>query len=256
MHGEPIEFDLENPEHCYILGYFWADAYFGKDSKNKYRFVFEVKTDDFLVVWPILERLSFPKFFTRQRNNSINSQCAVKKYGINTLRFFQENKFDDKKNGCPLYFKLNKDMRKFFVKGFLDGDGCIYLNKKSNVLKVDFCSCAGQNWDFLKDFCNDLGVNFAVYEKMRPANHSSHKKAFHRVSLFSFNRKNDTFIFCSTLDQCNVGLQRKFAIYRKFASGSMIAKGRPHLKDLCKCGQIKSKKSLRCRKCSYLPKDF
>jgi len=205
--------DLNQEKCCYILGFFWADAYFGK-GKNTYEFSFEIKTDDFLNIWSYLENIGFEKYKTRKRKNSKNTQSHVRLYKQEFLMFFEKYKFHLKNDGCPLYFDIADNMKPFFIKGFLDGDGSISLDK-NNGFRVGFNGSKSQNWDFLEDFCNKNNIKFAIYRKDRVSKHETHKKQIHGYSVFEFTDIKNRLKMCDILD-LNVGLSRKIEIYKKY----------------------------------------
>jgi hypothetical protein len=207
--------DLNQEKCCYILGFFWADAYFGKGKrKNTYEFSFEIKTDDFLNIWSCLENIGFKKYKTRKRKNSKNTQSHVRFYKQEYLVFFEKYKFHLKNDGCPLYFDLKNEMKPFFIKGFLDGDGSISLDKNNNF-RVGFNGPKNQNWDFLEDFCGKNNINFSIYRKDRMAKHETHKKQIHGYSVFEFTNIENRLKMCDILD-LNIGLSRKIEIYKKY----------------------------------------
>jgi hypothetical protein len=249
MHGDTLLIDLENKFHCYMLGYFWADCYFGKDSKNKYRLVFEIVQTDFEEVKDILISMGFSKFSTRKRKNSKTPQSSAKMYGINKLTFFKNYKFDDKSNGCPLYFDLSEEMQSYFIKGLMDGDGTICLTKR-NAFKVSCCGPYLQNWNFLEDFCIKNNIPFSIYKKIRKANHESHKKEINSVSYLEIRTLAGKKKFCEKICS-DVGLSRKLKIYFRLKDENIKELGRPHKKDSCFCGKQKDIRSRSCRECSY-----
>lgn len=222
MHDNLFYFDLNNEKHCYILGYFWADCFFGRSKRKKLEFSFEVKTSDFLMVWDILKGLGFKRFSTRVRKNSLNSQSCIRAAQQKRMVFFEENGFLTKTLGCPLFFKLSREMQKFFIKGFLDGDGSISLDK-NNLFRVGFNGPKDQNWDFLEYYCKSNNINYVIYRKDRPSHHSSHMKKIHQYSVFEFTNAQDRVNLCKSLENISIGLIRKLNVYKKFKTARLLA---------------------------------
>jgi hypothetical protein len=214
MHDNKFYFDLENSEHCYILGYFWADCYFGFSKKGRLEFSFEIKTDDFVEIWPILNTLGFERYSTRLRKNSKKSQSCVRFAKQEYMEFFKDNGFLNKNSGCPLYFKLPEEMKMHFIKGFLDGDGSVSVDK-NNLFRVGFNGPKDQNWDFVEDFCRNRNIKYVIYRKDRLANHFSHTKT-HGYSVFEFTTMQDRVDLCKSLSNINIGLTRKIDVFHKF----------------------------------------
>ena len=99
--------DLNQEKCCYILGFFWADCYFGISSRGIYNFSFEIKTDDFLNVWSYIENIGFENYKTRKRKNSKNTQSYIKSAKQKEMQFFKRYNFD-KKNSPFIRTFLNQ----------------------------------------------------------------------------------------------------------------------------------------------------
>lgn len=199
-------------EHCYLLGYFWADAYFGMNHLGYWSFSFEIKHTDFLEIWDCLQSMGFTSYSTRVRENSSNPQSAVHAAKQDDMLFFKRYKFHKKELGCPLYFTLSEEMQKFFIKGFLDGDGSVSLDK-NNLFRVGFNGPKEQNWDFLEHYCNSNSIPFSIYRRDRDSHHDSHKKKTHSYSIVEFTKAKDRLKFCDTLNHIHIGLSRKMDSY-------------------------------------------
>jgi hypothetical protein len=222
MHDNLFYFDLEDFEHVYILGYFWADCYFRKNKRGRSEFSFEVKTSDFLMVWDILQKIGFEKFSTRKRKNSINTQSCVRASKPKNMHFFEQNGFLSRSTDCPLFFHLSREMQKYFIKGFLDGDGSVSLDK-NNLFRVGFNGPKDQNWAFLEYYCKSNNINYVIYRKDRPSRHSSHTKKIHQYSVFEFTNAQDRVNLCKSLEFISTGLTRKLDIYKKFKTARLLA---------------------------------
>lgn len=216
-----MKFDLSQAEHCYILGFFWADCWFGinknasqRRKENSYGFSLEIKTNDFLKIWPILEKIGYKNFKSRLRKNSNNSQSSIRNAKQEDMAFFKKWGFDNKNNGCPLYFELTDQMKCFFIKGFLDGDGSISLDK-NNLFRVGFSGNKDQSWDFLEEYCLSKNIKYALYRKDRKKYHISHTKD-HSYSVFEFTDLQNRINLCESLNHINIGLSRKINVYRSF----------------------------------------
>jgi hypothetical protein len=217
MHdNKPISFNLDNPEHCYLLGYFWADCFFGKHTKSKtsqhWAFSFEIKTDDFLEIWPNLKKIGFVKFSTRLRKNSHNTQSKITCCQRSFCEFFIQYGFDNKESGCPLYFQIKREMRKFFIKGFLDGDGSISLDKNRRF-RVSFNGAKEQNWDFLEEFLRYEGFSFNIYRKDRLR---ADKQKIHSYSVVEILGNEHKLKFCRSLSDIGFGLKRKIGVLKEY----------------------------------------
>lgn len=221
MHDKvTINFNLSQPKDVYILGYFWADCYFGFNKiKNIYEFSFEISQKDFLEIWDILKDVGFKKYSSRTRKNSKNPLSNVRAARRADMDFFKKWGFDKKISGCPLYFNLPENMKNYFIKGFLDGDGTVSLDK-NGIFRICFYGLHDQSWSFLEDFCKKNNIKYKIYKKNRKQCHPSHTKD-HKYSIFEFTNNQDRVDFFKTLPKDDFGLKRKTEAFYKFKQERM-----------------------------------
>lgn len=210
-----MNIDLKSKESIYLLGYFWADCYFS--TKNNRRiFSFEIKTEDFLNIWPLIKSLGFDKYISRIRKNSKNSQSSVTTSKYDQLEMLEKLNFHKRIEGCYFYQNISDELKPFFIKGFLDGDGSISLDK-NNSFRVCFYGPKEQNWNFLISFCNDFDIKYVIYKKERMQHHASHKQKIHSYSVFEFTNIGNRLKFCESLKiTSDIGLSRKWNIYEQY----------------------------------------
>lgn len=213
MHDKLLNFDLNDPEVCYILGYFWADCGYGGSSEGPITFSFEIKTQDFEKVRSIIFKVGFSKIKNRYRKNSPNQLSNVRAYRSKDMEFFENFGFGNRDDDCLLYYALAPHLRKFFIKGFLDGDGSVSLDK-NGLFRVTFTGSFDKNWGFLKHFCENLGIRIKIYKKSRKAHHKSHTKE-HHYSVVEIASLQERVNFLSSLPE--VGLERKMDIFKSFS---------------------------------------
>jgi len=210
-----MNIDLNSKESVYLLGYFWADCYFSIKN-NRRVFQFEIKTEDFLKIWPLIKTIGFEKYNTRLRKNSKNTQSSVSLSKYDKLILLEELNFHKKIEGCDFYENLPQELKPYFIKGFLDGDGSISLDK-NNSFRVCFYGAKEQNWNFLISFCNFFDIEYAIYRKERKAHDKSHKKSIHTYSVFEFTNIKNRLKFCQSLQSTShIGLSRKWNVYEKY----------------------------------------
>jgi len=212
-----MNIDINQADSCYLLGYFWADCFFGATNieKDYYNFSFEIKTSDFIQIWPMLQHMGFEKYSTRKRKNSKNSQSCVRLYQREQLSFFKTYNFHKKYDECTLYFSLTDEMKIYFVKGFLDGDGSISIDK-NGLFRIGFNGPYHQNWNFLEHFCNTYNIKYVIYRKERVSRHETHVKNIHKYSVFEFTNRENRLNFCEIFKDINIGLTRKFKVFENY----------------------------------------
>ena len=216
MHDKKINFDIENPEHVYLLGYFWADCSFNIDKQNRGNFSFEIKSEDFEKIEHIVKNVGFThvgKRFRKKGKQLSKISCSQQ----SSVRFFLDYHFNERTKYCDIYFNISDCLKVYFIKGFLDGDGSISLDK-NGLFRIGFNGPKNQNWSFLEDFCLKNDVSWVIYRKERKSRDSTHKQKIHGYSIFEFTKITERLKFCETLSCCKIGLDRKIKIYHDFKS--------------------------------------
>ncbi len=105
-------------------------------------------------------------------SKDIKSNRSIYKNNENRVLYLygEELSNDLSKLGCiskkslilkyPMKSIINEDLTNHFIRGYFDGDGCIYLNKDKNYYKVSFAG----TYDFLsniqKIINKNIGLNF------------------------------------------------------------------------------------------------
>ena len=101
--------------------------------------------------------------------------------------------------------KIPDNLKNYWFRGFLDGDGCIRLGKKYGS-SIVFSGPYNQNWLFLENLCNELKIHFLIDRRIV-------KLGGH--SYFTIYRKNDVKILGDYLysNYDNIGFSRKYKKY-------------------------------------------
>lgn len=159
--------NINTPEKAYWLGFIYADGYI--TSKRK------TNSQNFGVSLAIKDKTHLNKL-----NECLNSNYPIKEYNqtsgynLNTkyCRLFitSQKLVDDlKKQGVvenkttilkeP---KISKELIPHFIRGYVDGDGCISISNNEFKIKI-IGTCA--ILDFIKQSINELGININNFYK-------------------------------------------------------------------------------------------
>lgn len=162
---------IDSCEKAYWLGFLYADGYIVNNKTNRnYELGIELNINDIQVL----------KDFNKALVNVHKIQEKINKKNFNgytykthtcILRVYSKQIVEDlmKLNILPnkTYKKEYPKCDKYFydfLRGFLDGDGCVYKNK--NVLYVKFTN---SNYNFLKYIKNrvedDMKINMSIYKE-------------------------------------------------------------------------------------------
>lgn len=195
-------------ESVYILGLLWADGHVRKENKTTSISCIQsdieeviplfLKTGDWLISKPL------KKFFN---DNEVKTQKKISTTTWGLYEILKDYGYLTKTNGCPIYMlnKIPNKLKKYWYRGFLDGDGCIRLGKKYGS-SIVFSGPYNQNWLFLEELCRFLGIHFLIDRRMV-------KLGGH--SYFTVYRKNDVKILGEFIysEYDNIGFSRKYKKY-------------------------------------------
>lgn len=207
-----VNYDLFNnnftKESVYILGLLWADGHVRKENKTTSISCVESDINEVIPIflktgdWMISN--SIKKYFN---NNEVKTQKKISTTTWGLFNILKKYGFLNKSIGCPINFlnKIPDNLKNYWFRGFLDGDGCIRLGKKYGS-SIVFSGPYNQNWLFLENLCNELKIHFLIDRRIV-------KLGGH--SYFTIYRKNDVKILGDYLysNYDNIGFSRKYKKY-------------------------------------------
>lgn len=196
--------EIDTPRKAYFLGLMYSDGNVHKINS-----------------WIKVALLESDKNVLQEFSNDIFGFEKIKYYesthGSGTSKMaefgFYSPKMDDDlaKHGC-MYNKcfkiripsLSDELMLHFMRGYIDGDGCVYVNKTNTRIKVTFAS----NYEFCEDIKKYMkekyNFNWSIYKKKNPGSGD-----------LTLNKTEDIYKFMDMIYKDSDGLyiERK---YKKF----------------------------------------
>lgn len=213
--------EIKTPFAAYFLGYFWADGHVCKRIKtierktNGYGIVFSIAHRDFLKIKSELFGLVNWGYSLRWDKNPNHSRIAILRFHNKKLwKFLEETDHLIKSGASPdkILDKIPENLRHYWWRGYFDGDGCLYFNKKSYSIYLTLSSCRKQKWDFIDKLCKQLKIDYNIRQNV-------HGSAFY-IQAESFIKK-----FCDYIYQGELfGLLRKRDKYLAYLDYKTIAR--------------------------------
>jgi len=197
-----------NKNSVYILGLLWADGHIRPD---KHLTTINAVKSDLLEVVPIFQRTGEWSVTTiKKSNKNIEMRPQLKisttTWGLSDILVDYE--FGNKSEMSPdkLLSKIPKSLKKYWFRGYLDGDGSIIVTK--NSLGVVFASSYNQNWSFMGNLCSELGIKGVINRYTVTGGGYSH---------FSVRRKTDVRCLCDYIYSSydGLGFSRKYEKYNE-----------------------------------------
>lgn len=207
--------NIGQPEIAYFLGFYWADG--SKPEKSSIRM--EIKKSDGENLSEIFNMVGNFKKTYRQRykDNEVfgKEQIRLRLVDKNFSKFLTECDYDKKSYCSPtkILSKIPENLKHYWWRGYLDGDGCIFAPKKIKKWgsSVCFWGAISQDWTDLIELCIKLNIFYKVVFYERKNNTKIYKS-----SSFIISRKEDVVLLLDYIYMGdNIGLQRKREIYLK-----------------------------------------
>ena len=210
---DPAPFlEINAPEVAYVLGLIWVDGSLG-NSKNCSVSIDLVKSDMDDII-NIIKKTGKWNFYERQRGNwKISSSAKTGNRNLYEFLVSMDYKIKSGASANKILDKIPSDLRQYFFRGLIDGDGCFYFNPKSNLRQFSISSTFNQDWSYFTEMLGDLYVSFS--EKQRTHNNKNKKiskSSYIRITGIENIKKLGNYIY-KNYEVDKIGLRRK---YNKF----------------------------------------
>jgi predicted DNA-binding transcriptional regulator AlpA len=136
-------------------------------------------------------------------NKEVTPQIKISTTTWGLYYILEKYNYLEKSTQSPdsLLNNLPINLKKYWFRGYLDGDGCVrFKNKK--YMSLVFASSYNQNWNFLMKICEEMKIRYLIRQ---------YSNKLGGYSQFTIYRKYDVLNFCEFIydDFDNIGLKRK-----------------------------------------------
>lgn len=228
--------NIDTQEKAYWLGFIFADGYiaahqrcssvestekhmtyeFGMELQRGDEYHLERLRDTLGGVHQICQKESC-KVICGNRAPSHTYSSALRVYSKNVVLDLHGNGIDFNKSHSSVFPIVNDELFLDFLRGYLDGDGCIYTglhdNRKNYPARVDWVCNKREVLDFISMKLNDLyGIKTRIYRKRT-------------VFVLICHSKQDVSALLSLLYHtgCNLWLERKHDKYLALRNNGLAA---------------------------------
>lgn len=207
--------EIKSPQAAYILGFIWADGYLYKKSNTC---SIEIIKSDLDVLENIFTSIYPWKKSYRNRPHRQPQGCL---YTTNKalVDFLREYKYQNKTVTCPksIIEKIPIKWQYLWWRGYLDGDGCIYVNKTNHCYQITFAGAYQSDWSGRKEFLDILKVSSNIQFSKKPLSKSSNL----RITSYVNCRKLLDYIY---QDNIQIGLPRKLQKYEELKNCHLLSR--------------------------------
>lgn len=194
-------------EMAYILGYLYADGYMDRD---KYRIRLASKDKQ------ILEDIKGKLNYSGELKSCSNKQGEWLELHIQNKQIYSDLRklgIYPNKSLTMRFPEIPKEVLPHFIRGYFDGDGCIYEVKRKRPtpgLETDFATGSKEFAKSLLEILNKIYPKFRLYNKranyycIRGANYASY-------ALYEYMYKDNPICLQSKYDKFQDIISRKYA---------------------------------------------
>jgi hypothetical protein len=205
-------------ESVYILGLLWADGHIRQQQRLTSINCSETDINEVIPVFSKTGEWRVSKIIEKTFNGKkVKNQKRISTSTWGLFEILSQYDYLDKSFSSPnkILNLIPNELKKYWFRGFLDGDGCVKIGKKYGV-EIVFAGNYEQDWTFMVNLCNELKINFSIDKRIVKNGKYSH---------FRINKKNDVKILGEFIysEYDNIGFSRK---YNKFLEVITYIKGK------------------------------
>lgn len=204
--------NINKSEIAYILGFLWSDGYCHKKN-NTNSIVLEIVREDLDEIKHIFDSVGKWGYYFRKREGR-KEIASLKTSNRPLLEYLYTLDFNRKSFISPdkLINKIPLDLRKYFFRGIIDGDGCFYFDSKRLRL-FSVTSSIDQDWKYLKDLFDNLGIEYNIRNKEHnnKDGNISHSSVIYVTGIERIKKLGDYIYDGYEIDK--IGLKRKYEKY-------------------------------------------
>jgi intein/homing endonuclease len=199
-------FKVWSPEMAYILGFTTADGYVYHKGVDTHILEYGIKDIDREILEFIRSCLCPNKIIHQKNCITKNTLCYGIRLSLNSKKMvkdLEQYNVIQNKTGKEKLPKIPEQYKSYYLRGLFDGDGCIYHNKKYNLLSFKIISAS---YSFLVDIQKELGSEYGHINKNGTAFNWIINKKAHIRDIYNFMYQ-DLNVFY---------LKRKYNIFKEF----------------------------------------
>lgn len=179
--------DIKTREVAYFLGFFWADGYiyhYKVKNCNHWRVVLEIVEKDAISISPILDKLGKWVIVKRKRKDSWQTTWSFVTANEDLYNFLKNHGYEEKSTIEPtkILSKIPEELKPYFWKGFIDGDGHISIKDyvRQNVIVFELSGEIEYQWLEIQNLFKSLNISkYYIRQEISKKNHKNSKVKIH-----------------------------------------------------------------------------
>lgn len=159
----------QTKEICYLLGILWADGYVTNNvtTYNKHRIQIGLEQSDFKSIEHIIDGTGAWTKITRDLSKRGWKTMCVAEIANKPINYFlKKHNYCSKHENATIAKIIPNNLLKYFYRGLLDGDGCIFIKSNKRGAVVGFYGPYEQDWTFMEELADRLDISkFGIYRR-------------------------------------------------------------------------------------------
>lgn len=162
-------------ERAYFLGFLWADGSIVRTSIS-----IEIKSTDMEELIDIFNHSFEWAVYHRSRLNR-SPQTTISRTNKSFNSYLRDHDYHIKSRVSPnkILATLTDEMKKYFFRGFIDGDGSFYHNKRGYLKQFSIGGSYYQDWSAITKLFDSLSIASKVCHRISKL---GHKDSYVRIT--------------------------------------------------------------------------
>ncbi len=160
---------IDTEDKAYFLGFIMADGSMYKKPNGDYQFSFKIKSTDADIVYKFADSIQFDKdkikIRSRYRKDTLTTGIEIRIFNQVFCNHLLNLGIVPRKSGKETFPKLHEELKRHFIRGFLDGDGSILYYEHINSKAVQFCSLSLSILSDIIDYFKSFEIEFKLYSQ-------------------------------------------------------------------------------------------
>lgn len=192
--------EIKTPNQAYWLGFIYADGYIVKNASNRnYELGINIQSSDIKLLEDFNNELGNvhsvsyshdEKYICGNPKMSITDSVTLRVYSKNIVDSLIKNGVVQNKTEFPIFPIVDDNLFFDFLRGYIDGDGCIYVNQnKISASQVHITSAHDEVLKYIQNKLSLYGIDSYIYkEKERKYRiYINHKNAIKLLDMIYYD---------------------------------------------------------------------
>ena len=175
-------------ELAYFIGFFWADGYVSNNGGIRIK----ITKEDGDKIFPIFLKLGeFKIYYQNRKGRKPQAEVFINRVDI-ADKFRDLGKYPKTiESHKKILDYIPKEYWNYFLRGYIDGDGCYYIQSKKNTYSTTFSitSAYNQDWSGMQECLKYFGLETKVIQRQTKTGCSSYIRNCNSHEIKAFVEK-------------------------------------------------------------------